>query len=231
MFAIDIAYLERALFNAGERGQMHDRKTGRVRLPEAMLSLSSLLRSLDIDPRCALHNAGNDAFMTLVAFQRMVDPRGGVTVSMGNGTGNATGKRNSAMLNGHGHVKRVTTVASRIFRPLSGTPTGPPGPGTNGIRSGNAHRNDTVSPLGSHSSHAAHGTGAAGGVDEMGMMNTHMKRASMFSTLRSPLLTPTDKRKKSTSNESMNGSGSGMWRLSSSTIVPAQRRHSTVVKW
>ncbi|KAG8219194.1 hypothetical protein J3R82DRAFT_5 [Butyriboletus roseoflavus] len=115
---LDVAYLERALFITGERGPMHDRKTGRARLPESLLGLSGLLHSLAIDPPCVLHNAGNDAFMTLVAFQWMMDPRG-------------TG----AVPNGNGHVKRAATVAARLFRPLGSTH---PDPSTNG-KQGSPH--------------------------------------------------------------------------------------------
>lgn len=37
-------------------------------------NIAMLLHSLGIQPPCVLNNAGNDAFMALYAFQRMVDP-------------------------------------------------------------------------------------------------------------------------------------------------------------
>lgn len=207
MLALDIAYLERALFTAGERGPMHDRKTGNARLPGSLLSLGGLLRSFGIAPPCVLHHAGNDAFMTLIAFQRMVDPRGGVSVGagmdgIGNGMGNGTGTGK-----GEGHVKRAATVAARFFRPLGG-----PHP-------------DSVMEHARHQGHVSHvRVGPRGGVDEMGMMkNTSMKRASMFSALRVP---------KGVSQASTSGSGSGSGLGSGwSKIVPgSQRRHSVAEK-
>lgn len=71
---IDTASFERALFNAGERGTMHDPKTGKLRAQGSTLSLGGLLHSLGIDPPCALHNAGNDAFLCLLALQKMMEP-------------------------------------------------------------------------------------------------------------------------------------------------------------
>lgn len=77
---IDTASFERALFNAGERGTMHDPKTGKLRAQGSTLSLGGLLHSLGIDPPCALHNAGNDAFLCLLALQKMMEP--GTTTPM-----------------------------------------------------------------------------------------------------------------------------------------------------
>lgn len=182
---------------------MHDRKTGRARLPESLLSLSGVLHSLAIDLPCVLHNAGNDAFMTLVAFQWMMDPKGTVTM-LPRGVGMGTNK------GGSGHVKRAATVAARFFRPLGGTP---PDPGANGKR-------EPLQTL---------FEGRGGGADEMGM-NVNMKRASMFSTL---TLVPTDKHKKRASgggSTSKSGSGGGGGWLSPSTLISGQRRHSTVLE-
>lgn len=71
---VDTASFERALFNAGERGVMHDPKTGKHRAQGSTLSLGGLLHSLGIEPPCALHNAGNDAFLCLLALQKMMEP-------------------------------------------------------------------------------------------------------------------------------------------------------------
>jgi len=53
---------------------MHDPKTGKLRAQGSTLSLGGLLHSLGLDPPCALHNAGNDAFLCLLALQKMLDP-------------------------------------------------------------------------------------------------------------------------------------------------------------
>ncbi|KAG0706658.1 hypothetical protein DFH29DRAFT_135826 [Suillus ampliporus] len=71
---IDTAAFERALFNTGERGAMHDPKTGKLRAQGSTLSLGGLLHSLGIDPPCTLHNAGNDAFLCLLALQKILEP-------------------------------------------------------------------------------------------------------------------------------------------------------------
>lgn len=217
ILTLDVAYLERALFTTGERGVMRDRKTGRARLPESLLSLSGLLHSLGIEPPCVLHNAGNDAFMTLVAFQWMMDPVGaarmmpmGPGMGMRMGIGNGTGK-------GEVYVKRAATVAARFFRPLGGIQH--PDPGTKGNGKEDLLQKTTI------------GSRSGSGADEMGM-NVSMKRASMFSTLTSPLSASADKSKKRVSGGSTSGSGSGFanaW-WSPSTIVPGQRRQSVMEK-
>jgi hypothetical protein len=54
---------------------MLDAKTGAPRQPGSLLSLRSILHSLHIPLDFVLHNAGNDAFACLLAFQMLVDPR------------------------------------------------------------------------------------------------------------------------------------------------------------
>ena len=44
------------------------------RAPAPRPTLAALLSALGIQPACLLNNAGNDAFMGLYAFQRMIDP-------------------------------------------------------------------------------------------------------------------------------------------------------------
>ncbi|KAH7923789.1 hypothetical protein BV22DRAFT_1035921 [Leucogyrophana mollusca] len=95
VLAIDTAAFERTLFNAGERGPMHDPKTGKTRAMGATLSLGGLLHSLSIDVQCALHNAGNDAFMCLLAFQKLLDPEGTVAPDVRN-KGRAVARASSA---------------------------------------------------------------------------------------------------------------------------------------
>lgn len=183
---------------------MQDRKTGRARLPESLLSLGALLHSFGIEPPCVLHNAGNDAFMTLVAFQRMVDPRRAVTIDVGvvnaMRMGNGNGKAKGGMPNGNGHVKRAATVAARLFRPLGGTH---PDLGKNGNGGGGLPQTRV-------------GRRSADGPDEMGRV-VNMKRASMFNALTSPLLVPAEKNKKGAN-------------MSPSTTAAGQRRHSVIEK-
>ena len=47
---------------------------GKPRAQGSSLSLSNLLQSLGIEVQCTLHNAGNDAFMALLALQTLLDP-------------------------------------------------------------------------------------------------------------------------------------------------------------
>lgn len=54
---------------------MLDAKSGTPRQPGSLLSLRSVLHSLHVPLDFALHNAGNDAFACLLAFQMLVDPK------------------------------------------------------------------------------------------------------------------------------------------------------------
>ncbi|KAH7914557.1 hypothetical protein BJ138DRAFT_1123448 [Hygrophoropsis aurantiaca] len=85
VLVIDTAAFERTLFNTGKRGSMRDPKTGRERATGATLSLGALLHSLNIDVKCALHNAGNDAFMCLLALQKLLDSEGTALPDIRNG--------------------------------------------------------------------------------------------------------------------------------------------------
>ena len=73
---LDTAVFERALFNSGQRGFMQDPKTGKTRAHGSTLGLGSLLHSLGIDVQCPLHNAGNDAFLCMLALQKLLDAEG-----------------------------------------------------------------------------------------------------------------------------------------------------------
>ena len=185
---VDISYLERALFTTGQRGSMVDRKSGQARLPESLLSLRGLLHSFGVDPPCALHNAGNDAFMTLVMFQRMVDPKSAVAMPR---VQSKAGKEVPS-----GRVGRASTVTSRLFRLLSMAQFDL---GKNGREDGHGNAGVSISgptPLSRQS---------GDGVDEMGMnvnVNVNPKRASMFSVLGSPAMEPTDKNRKEVGNAS-----------------------------
>ncbi|KAI0936891.1 hypothetical protein AcV5_004919 [Taiwanofungus camphoratus] len=70
---IDTSAFERQLFNTGQRGIMHD-PSGRLREHGTTLSLTNMLRSLGVNIQCTMHNSGNDAFMTLVGLQLLLDP-------------------------------------------------------------------------------------------------------------------------------------------------------------
>ncbi|KAF9218312.1 hypothetical protein BS17DRAFT_106382 [Gyrodon lividus] len=130
VLTIDVALLERIMFTSGERGSMHDRKTGKVRSSGSTLSLGGLLHSLGIEPPCAMHNAGNDAFMMLVAFQKMVDPEG-LVIPEPRMRGTAKGKTGNVNVgvqgqvpvvgsgsgNGsmNGRMRAATAAAARMF--------------------------------------------------------------------------------------------------------------------
>lgn len=62
---IDTATLQRTLSGSTHISSKHQ---------SPRPSIVTLLHSLGIQPPCMLNNAGNDAFMALYAFQRMVDP-------------------------------------------------------------------------------------------------------------------------------------------------------------
>lgn len=95
---VDTMIYERNVYANGFRGVMPDPKSDKPRLSGSNLSLENLLYSLTLPsspnspsgpgqrqpspqlplvlPKCTLHNAGNDALMTLFAFQKLLDPRG-----------------------------------------------------------------------------------------------------------------------------------------------------------
>jgi len=75
LLVIDVTVYESCLFKAGLRGAMLDAKTGAPRQPGSLLSLRSILHSLHVPLDFVLHNAGNDAFACLLAFQMLVDPK------------------------------------------------------------------------------------------------------------------------------------------------------------
>jgi len=74
VLVIDTAVYERVLFNSGTRGPMKD-PSGQPRAQGSTLSLTNLLLSLGVDIQCQMHNSGNDAFMTLLALQLLMDPQ------------------------------------------------------------------------------------------------------------------------------------------------------------
>jgi hypothetical protein len=74
MLVVDTALFERELFSSGDRGSMTDAKTGQPRSQGTTLSLGNCLRSLGVNVQATLHNSGNDAFLTLLALQLLLDP-------------------------------------------------------------------------------------------------------------------------------------------------------------
>lgn len=74
VLTIDVATFERAMFSVGQRHAMQDPRTGQLRASGSTLSLGSLLSSLKVDVPCVMHNSGNDAFMSLFALQKLLDP-------------------------------------------------------------------------------------------------------------------------------------------------------------
>lgn len=75
MLVIDTAAYERRLFAAGHRGVMNDAKTGQARASGSTLSLESVLQSIGLFEHAPLHNAGNDAYLTMLALQLLLDPK------------------------------------------------------------------------------------------------------------------------------------------------------------
>ncbi|THH26577.1 hypothetical protein EUX98_g7612 [Antrodiella citrinella] len=73
VLVIDTSVYERVQFNSGVRGPMKD-PSGQPRSKGSTLSLTNLLVSLGVDIQCQMHNSGNDAFMTLLALQLLLDP-------------------------------------------------------------------------------------------------------------------------------------------------------------
>ncbi|KAL0952173.1 hypothetical protein HGRIS_008786 [Hohenbuehelia grisea] len=95
---LDTAVYERVLHNKGLRPPMLDPKTGAARAPNTSLSLENLVRSIPFRSTspsssmpplslqaanasssllpigCTMHNAGNDAYMTLVGLQALAVP-------------------------------------------------------------------------------------------------------------------------------------------------------------
>ena len=73
MLIVDTAVFEKQLFSIGHRGPMTDPQSGKARAPKTMISLASLFRSLGVDIQCTFHNSGNDAFLSLLALQLLLD--------------------------------------------------------------------------------------------------------------------------------------------------------------
>ncbi|KZS93376.1 hypothetical protein SISNIDRAFT_549743 [Sistotremastrum niveocremeum HHB9708] len=74
---IDTSTFERQLFNTGLRSHVTmSGSNGQIRQQGSTLSLGNLLRTLNVDIQCALHNSGNDAFLALLALQLLLDPTG-----------------------------------------------------------------------------------------------------------------------------------------------------------
>ncbi|GJE89548.1 hypothetical protein PsYK624_056510 [Phanerochaete sordida] len=73
VLVIDTASYERHLFNLGLRGTMQE-PSGKPRAKGSTLSLANLVQSLGVDVQVPMQNAGNDAFLTLLALQLLLDP-------------------------------------------------------------------------------------------------------------------------------------------------------------
>lgn len=135
---IDTSTFERQLFNTGLRSHVTmSGSNGQIRQQGSTLSLGNLLRTLNVDIQCALHNSGNDAFLALLALQLLLDPTGvpmpvpvkktrhvafsGSRSSSYEGTPSAYGASNAAPM------VTVYPGASRLLPPTS---PGTPGPHT-----------------------------------------------------------------------------------------------------
>ncbi|KAF9476941.1 hypothetical protein BDN70DRAFT_934643 [Pholiota conissans] len=94
MLIIDTMVYERALYSNGLRGVIQDPKSDKARLSGSSLSFENFLFSLTLPlplntsgkekapapplilPQCTLHNSGNDAFLCLLALQKLLEPTG-----------------------------------------------------------------------------------------------------------------------------------------------------------
>ena len=72
---VDTASFERKLFVSGQ-GDPRARATltGEPRAKGRTFSLADVLRSLGVAVQCKSHNAGNDAMLSLLAFQLLLEP-------------------------------------------------------------------------------------------------------------------------------------------------------------
>jgi len=136
---IDTMVYERALYSAGLRGVMMDPKTEKPRINGSSLSFEHFLFSLTVPfvpnspntekqtllpppqpitpgllPQCTLHNAGNDAFMCLFAFQKLLEPMGTSVPSIKKGRGPRPGIASSLMIN---------TMAAAAAGSMNGAPS------------------------------------------------------------------------------------------------------------
>lgn len=73
VIVVDTAIIEMQLHRAGRRTPMESPQQGKPRQPGTQLSLLALLKSLGVDVQCALHNAGNDAYASLLALQLLLE--------------------------------------------------------------------------------------------------------------------------------------------------------------
>lgn len=80
-FIIDTAVYEKQLFTKGMRSNMLD-PTGKPRSQGSTLSLENLLLSLNIEIRCNMNNAGNDAYLCLLALQQLLNPENASTPTL-----------------------------------------------------------------------------------------------------------------------------------------------------
>ncbi|KAG1724405.1 uncharacterized protein EDB91DRAFT_1171003 [Suillus paluster] len=156
---IDTASFERALFNTGERGAMHDPKTGKLRAQGSTLSLGGLLHSLSIDPPCALHNAGNDAFMCLLALQKMLEP----STSTPRPTLDPDGRRKLKTAGSPSPMAFLgfLTVGSAEGRPMSGYLMSPGGSGSPRVGGGTPDEMGSVRRVSKYGSASPPGTGGS----------------------------------------------------------------------
>ena len=65
---------ERQLFAAGLRGEMRD-PLGNPRAAGSIISLTNFVNSLGIPTQGIAHNAGNNAFLSLLALQFILEPK------------------------------------------------------------------------------------------------------------------------------------------------------------
>ena len=116
---MDTTTFERQLFLAGQRpelAQLDPYNPHLPRQPGSTLSLTNLLRTVGIEPEhtCKMHNAGNDAFMTLTALQVLLEPTTKV---------NELRPRSAALSGRRSTVGMPMAMAAGSSRNLSASPT------------------------------------------------------------------------------------------------------------
>ncbi|KAL4070247.1 hypothetical protein J3A83DRAFT_4241379 [Scleroderma citrinum] len=165
LLVIDTTALERSL--SGAPPPQQQQSSSKHSTPRA--SLAALLCALGIQPQCMLNNAGNDAFMGLYAFQRMIDPDSAV-LPVPTAIPTSTAARMSSV-----HMGVPGVVHPALSPRISGMP-GMPGMGMGGM-----YAPAPSIPMHMRGLHLPHGIGmgtigagagatGANGASEMGML-------------------------------------------------------------
>lgn len=191
VLVIDTTALERTLSGAPPQVQGQQPSKKHTLRP----SLAALLCALGVQPACLLNNAGNDAFMGLYAFQRMIDPES-AALPVPAAVPTSTAARMSSAHMGVPAVPVHPALSPRI--------SGMPGMGGMGMGIGGMYAPAQYLPVNAHGvgsvrgaalsphmngvySANANGAHSANGVSDMGTLNSRIP--SMLGPV-SPLMLP-----------------------------------------